>query len=127
MKTIALFLNLPWTLVGIVASILSLPRKVIVFNNPKALIFYVKGFWWYFWHPKRKYIRGMAIGNVVLLGPLEMKNDLEHELVHVKQFDKEPFIHPFLYEYQNWKFGYKNNKYEKEAYESTGSVYVEKK
>ena len=66
----------------------------------------------------------MAIGNIVLLGSNILDKDLEHELVHVSQFEREPLIHPFLYQYQTFKYGYRNNKYEKEAYEKAGNVFV---
>ena len=66
----------------------------------------------------------MAMGNIVLLGKNILDNDMEHELVHVEQFEREPFIHPFLYQYQNLVYGYKENKYEKEAYGKAGNTYI---
>ena len=68
----------------------------------------------------------MAMGNVILLGPNILDKDLEHELVHIKQYQREPFIHPILYAIELLKFGYRNNKYEKEAYGRAGNVYIEK-
>lgn len=73
-----------------------------------------------------KNIRGMAMGNVVLLGPKELEGDLEHELVHVEQFQRAPLIHPFLNFIETVRHGYANNKYEKEAYEKSGSPYLGK-
>lgn len=70
-----------------------------------------------------KRARAMAIGHVVLLGPkLEVK-DLEHELVHVSQHQRVPIIQPILYAVELFKRGYRNNKYEIEAYQKAGNVY----
>lgn len=121
---IALILNLPWTIIGLICGIISIPQRVKFSSKPEAIIFYIKSFWWYAWLPNAKGVRGMAIGNIVLLGPKELKGDLEHELIHVSQSMREPLIHPFLYEYENMKRGYRNNKYEKEAYEKAGNIYI---
>lgn len=119
-----LLLNLPWSLLGILFAIISLPKKLIFVKTPKAIIFNIKSFWWYAWLPGMKGTRAMAIGNIVLLGENILDKDLEHELVHVRQFEREPFIHPFLYQYQNFIHGYKENKYEKEAYRKAGNIYI---
>jgi ASC-1-like (ASCH) protein len=66
----------------------------------------------------------MAIGNIVLMGPKLLANDLEHELVHVAQSMREPLIHPFLYQIENARKGYRKNKYEMEAYTKAGNAYV---
>lgn len=123
-ETMKLLLNSPWSLLGIVCAIISVPRKLTFSNNPKAVIFTVKNFWWYTWIPGMKGVRAMALGNIVLLGENILDKDLEHELVHIQQFEREPFIHLFLYQYQNLVYGYKENKYEKEAYHKAGNVYV---
>lgn len=65
----------------------------------------------------------MALGNAILLGPKEMEKDLEHELVHVEQFERKPFIHFFLYYIEMIKKGYRNNKYEVEAYDRAGNLF----
>lgn len=116
-------LNLPWTLLGLLSSLLSLPKKVTLNKSPRAVVVSVQSFWWYSWLPGMKGARAMAIGNVVLLGPNILDKDLEHELVHTEQFNREPLIHPLLYSYQTFKHGYRNNKYEKEAYDKAGNVY----
>lgn len=67
----------------------------------------------------------MALGYVVLLGPMEREKDLEHELVHVEQYVREPFIHFFLYNFEYLHHGYRNNKYEVEAYNRAGNLYLE--
>lgn len=127
MKTIIFSLNTPWTLIGLFAALLSFPKKVSFSKSPVAVIFTVRSFWWYTWLPNMKGARAMAMGNVVLLGKNSLDKDLEHELVHVGQFEREPFIHPFLYQYQSFKNGYRNNKYEKEAYEKAKNVYIPRK
>lgn len=116
-------LNLPWTLLGLLCSLLSLPKKVILNRNPKAFVVSVQSFWWYSWLPGMKGARAMAIGNVILLGPNILDKDLEHELVHTEQFNREPLIHPILYWYQSFRYGYRDNKYEKEAYKRAGNLY----
>lgn len=67
----------------------------------------------------------MTLGNVILLGPRILKNDIEHELVHVQQHQREPFIHPILSAIETAKYGYKESKYEKEAYSKSKSTYIE--
>lgn len=59
----------------------------------------------------------MALGNTIVLGPKIGKFDLEHEIVHVNQYLRYPLIFPILYYIELFKKGYKNNKYEKEAFE----------
>ena len=70
--------------------------------------------------------RAMAIGNTVLLGPTIEDHDLEHELVHVTQYQRMPLIYPILYHVELFRKGYRNNKYEDEAYRIAGNVYKEK-
>lgn len=124
MTYLALILNIPWTIIGLFSGLISIPTKIEFLSTPKAIVLHVYSFWWYSWLPKAKGVRGMAIGNIVLLGRNVLKGDLEHELVHISQFEKEPLIHPFLYEYENMKYGYRNNKYEKEAYKKAGNIYI---
>lgn len=125
MGLIKFVLNLPWTVVGFLGSILSIPTAMSVSRKPFALVINVKSFWWYSWLPGMNGIRGMANGNVVQLGPTADKADLAHELIHVEQYSREPFVHPFLYAVQSSMFGYKNNKYEREAYSRSGNRYVQ--
>lgn len=67
--------------------------------------------------------RAKTCGNVVLLSNRILKNDLEHELIHVQQAERYPFIFPFLY-YNEFLFkGYKSNKFEEEAHNSSNSTY----
>ncbi|MES2216610.1 MAG: hypothetical protein V4481_04930 [Patescibacteria group bacterium] len=123
MTYVALMLNIPWTILGVVAGLASVPKGVEFSTMPKAIIISVRSFWWYLWMPQSKGVRAMTIGNVVLLGQDLLDKDLEHELVHVIQFEREPFIFPFLYQYQSLKYGYRNNDYEKEAYDKAGNAY----
>lgn len=70
----------------------------------------------------------MANGHVVQLGSNALATDLAHELVHVEQAIRQPFVKPFLYEIETLKHGYRQNKYEREAYNRTGHTYsVERK
>ena len=124
MGIIRIVLNSPWSLVGLVTALIAYPTKIEIFRNPPALIFYVRSFWFVSWTQSIKGVRGLASGNVVLLGTNILKNDLEHELVHVRQSEQAPFIWPVLYLIETLKHGYRNNKYEKEAYSTTNSVYL---
>jgi hypothetical protein len=110
MSILKILLNLPWSLMAITCAVLSAPHTIMVKNN--ALIVRVHGFWWY----PVKGVRAMTLGNVVLLGKNIKKADLEHEMIHIGQTMREPLIHHLLSLYQTLKYGYKNNKYEQEAY-----------
>lgn len=122
MNIIALILNFPYTFIGIIAGVISIPTSLNFHKNPYAMIVKVKSFWWGMGgHYSRA--RAMAIGNSILLSPREEEHDLEHELIHVKQHNHAPLIYPILYYYQSWKYGYRKNKYEDEAYTKSGSVY----
>lgn len=55
-----------------------------------------------------------------------MRNDLEHELIHIEQHMREPFIHPFLAAIELAKNGPRNSKYEKEAYDKANNKYTER-
>lgn len=124
MKFIAFIFNLPWTILGILLSVISIPYKVTFDKKFLAIIFYVKSFWWYSWIPGKKKVRAMANGHTIQLGPLEQEGDVAHELIHVEQAIREPFIHPFLYQLETMKVGYRKNKYEDEAYSRAGNTYT---
>ena len=81
----------------------------------------VKNFWWVFGYMRGA--RAMTIGHVVLLGQNTEAGDMEHELVHVEQFQRAPVLYPFLYYAELLRKGYRNNKYEEEAYRRAGNVY----
>ena len=119
MSAITLILNLPWTLLGIIIAAISFPRSIRTNNRPLALIIKVSSFWWY----PQKGVRGMAMGNIVLLGPNELNRDLEHELVHVEQFEREPLIHPLLGFIDKLKHGNRYSKNENEAYARARNVW----
>jgi len=123
MGFLALILNLPWTALGLLGAIASAPTSIRTHQKPLALIVTVRSFWWL---PGHKGLRAATLGNVVLLSQKLLPSDLEHELIHVEQNEREPLIKPFLYEWQSLKYGYRNNKYEVEAYTRVGNRYVEK-
>lgn len=124
MNVVAIFLNLPWTVVGLLLALLSGLRKVS-FRRPGAIVMTVWGFWWQSWLKNRKGVRAMSIGSVVILSSHLLKGDLEHELIHIEQSIRRPLIHPLLYTYESLRHGYRNNKYEVEAYRRAGNKYVE--
>ncbi len=114
-------LNIPYTVIGLIMGLISFPNKIYFKKKPYAFILNIKKFWWAFGYMKNA--RAMAIGQVVLLSPSLEANDLEHELIHVRQYERAPIIHPILYLFELKKNGYKNNKYEIEAYAKAGNFY----
>ncbi len=121
---IGFVLNIPYTLIGLMAGLISLPYKIQFRVNPYVLIVNVKKLWWTFGYLKNA--RAVTIGQVILLGSNIEDQDLEHELVHVEQYQQVPLIQPILYGIELIRKGYKNNKYEIEAYQKAGNVYKEK-
>ena len=92
-------------------------------KKPVAFVLNVKKFWWVFGY--MRHARAMTIGNVIFLGPNIEDKDLEHELVHVEQHQRAPLVYPVLYYLEFIKKGYRDNKYEEEAYQRAGNVYKE--
>ncbi len=123
MVIIATILNLPWTFLGILLALASVPAH-LSFRRPGAMVIRVRSFWWQSWLKGRKGVRAMSIGSVVILGGNLLENDLEHEIIHVEQALRRPFIHPVLYMYQSLRYGYRQNKYEIEAYEKARNKYI---
>ena len=121
---IRFILNIPYTIVGLIIALVSMPTGIKFRKNPYAFILNVKKFWWMFGYMKNA--RAMAIGHVVMLGPNLENKDLEHELIHVEQHQRMPLIQPILYHFELMRKGYRNNKYEDEAYRRAGNVYKEK-
>lgn len=124
MKILRYILNLPWTLIGLILALASIPKRVHFAND--AIVFKICSFWWtnLVWYMKGKRVRGITNGNVICLGPIEEKNDLHHELIHVQQYMRLPFIYPFLYAVEIFKHGASpKNKYEEEAYRLSDSIY----
>ena len=119
-------LNLPYTLVRLIIGVLSLPEKFLWHAKSRTIIIEVKSFWWAKgW--KMKGLRGTTSGHTVLLLSKKIESfDLEHELIHVRQYDEYPLIFPLLYWYELLKNGYRKNKFEDEAYRIAGNVYKEK-
>src|SRR5665213_1675895 len=123
-RILAAILNLPWAFLGLVGAILSIPSKVSISWKPFAVIFYVRSFWWWNWQRGQKGTRGMTNTWLIQLGPTADAADLEHELIHAEQAEREPFIHPILYILETRRRGYRANKYEEEAYSRSGSRYL---
>lgn len=125
MSFVLFLLNLPYTFLGIFSAVLSIPYQVRFHNNPIAIIISVKKFWWAFGN--KKHSRAMNIGNIILLSPNILENDLEHELVHAKQWEQYPIIYPLLYYFESLAKGYRLNRFEDEAYRLSKSIYKDKK
>ena len=118
MLYIKYFLNIPWTIFALLLGLVSLPLSVL--PQKHAFVIKVRSFWW---HPA-KGVRAITFGNVVLLGKI-IKNDLQHELIHVEQHMREPFVHPLLALIELSRKGYADSKYEQEAYQKSASTYKE--
>lgn len=123
-SVLAKILNLPWTLAGLFAVVLSVPKGFSFHGTPFAIVADVRGFWWYEWLPGEKGVRALTVGNIVLLGQNIEKGDLEHELVHVEQFERRPLIFPFFYWVEKVRYGNRYNKYENEAYTRARNVWI---
>ena len=122
MKRIILFiLDLPFTIIGLVPVVLSEPYSLTLNKNPYALVFKVRKLRGLFGVPKKT--RAATIGHTILLGPRELKNDFEHEIIHVKQTEKYLVIYQPLYLYETLRHGYRKNRFEDEAYRLSNSVY----
>ena len=116
-------LNAPWTIIGLVTTLFSVPKKVAFSKNPPAIIFYIRSFWWYKWIPGRKGIRVMTNGHVVQMSKWADDLDLKHELIHVEQCMRYPLISGFLVLIETIRHGPypPKNRFEKEAYERAGN------
>ena len=124
-KMVSFICNLPHTFVGLVMGLISLSLKLETHKNPFAIILRVKSLWGGIGYLKG--LRATTMGNIILLSKEIKNNNLKHELIHVKQYEEEPFMHPFLYLIEIIKRGYKNNKYELEAYNMAKNDYIELK
>ena len=122
---IGFILNIPYTVIGLLVGLICIPGENIKWHTESyVIILNVRSFWWAVGYLKG--MRAMAIGHTILLGPKLEHNDLQHELVHVRQYDQAPLIYPALYFFELIKKGYRNNRYEKEAYRIAGNIYKEK-
>ena len=116
--------NIPYTVVGLFLGIICLPESIAWEKEQDVIVLNVRSFWWAAGYLKG--VRAMAIGHTVLLGSKIEHNDLKHELIHVRKYDQAPLIYPILYYIELVRKGYRNNKYEKEAYQVAGNIYKEK-
>jgi hypothetical protein len=120
---IRFILNIPYTFFGLLVGLISIPESFKWRVNPYVMIIKIKRFWWTVGY--MKHARAMTIGHVILLSPKIIEKDLEHEIVHVRQHERTPIIQPILYLIELLRKGYRNNRYEVEAYQISGSKYEE--
>ncbi|HEY4486916.1 MAG TPA: hypothetical protein VJB70_04260 [Candidatus Paceibacterota bacterium] len=121
---IGFILNIPYTVVGFLVAVVSVPTQLELRTNPYVFVFNVRKFWWMVGGLKN--IRAITIGHVVILGPKLEEGDLEHELIHVEQNQKRPLVQPVLYFIELLRKGYKNNRYEEEAYRRAGNMFKDR-
>ena len=117
-------LNFPYTIIGFFIGFVCFPKKVQWHKEQHVILIHVTSFWWVVGFMKG--MRAMAIGHVILLGKNLEYHDLEHELIHVRQYDQAPLIFPLLYWIELARKGYRENRYENEAYRIAGNMYKEK-
>ena len=120
MKTIGIILNVPWSILGIVAALLCVPKRFT--SKEGALIIYVRSLKILQILPGKQGLRATTCGTIVLLGPGIDRNDLAHELVHISQYMRYPFVFPLLYLLATMLKG-RMNHFEIEAYEKAGNEY----
>jgi len=118
LKTVfAVVLNAPWTFLCGVAAVISVPTRLEFRGGfMPVFIIHVRSLWWYTWMPEDKNASGWTMGNAILLSPRAVKADLTHELVHVEQYCRAPFVQTYLYMIESWRHDYRHNKYEVEAF-----------
>ena len=121
MGFIAFLLNLPYTLLGVLLALFLRPSKVEFAKEPYRIVFTVRNE--SFGPGYTKGWRGMTCGHTILLNPRVEDKDLEHEIIHVRQYERLPLIFPIFYYLEMWEHGYRNNKYEEEAYSGAGNIY----
>lgn len=68
------------------------------------------------WFLGRRSVAGIALGRTVFLAPHATYDPafLLHEFAHVRQFDSVPAF-PLRYVWQSLRFGYRANRFEREA------------
>jgi hypothetical protein len=118
---ISFILNIPYTVCGLILAIVSYPTSFSFRKKPHCFVIHATSFWWAVGYMKGA--RAATLGHLVLLSNNLEKGDLEHELIHVEQYTRMPVIHPFLYYVELIRKGYRNNKYEDEAYRRAGNLY----
>jgi hypothetical protein len=111
---ISFILNLIWSLLGLAVAIISLPTKIGFESIAEVLVTETERLWIGEIFLRRK-IKGMTFGNLVLLSKAKDELTLKHELAHVRQYNKMPFIFPFLYCFEVMRSGYERNKYDEAA------------
>ncbi len=121
MALIALLLNTPYTLLGLISALATFPYSAKFSNDPLCVIFKTNKCWWGI--GPYKYMRAATTGHVILLTQKTLENDLEHELIHVRQYQHYPLVYPVLYYMESVKKGYRMNKFEDEAFTLSGSYY----
>lgn len=111
---ISTLVNLPWTLLALFCALISYPQSFKILSS--ALAIQVYSLKWIDLLSGRRETKGFTLGNMILISPKADSGTLPHELIHITQFQKYPFVFPILYLIEHFKNGYKNNLYEIQAY-----------
>ena len=115
MRIIAFILNLPWSFLGLLIGAISLPRSLKLDYKKFVLVIKVRQLWLSGLIIGRK-VKGLTMGNVMMLSDASISATYSHEMTHIKQFRKIPLLFPLFYCLEFVKNGYRQDQYEKEAY-----------
>ncbi|MEK7138022.1 MAG: hypothetical protein AAB787_00795 [Patescibacteria group bacterium] len=114
MKITTFLLNIPWTFLGFFIALISLPQNFKFNHQNLVIVAKVKWLWLSSFLIGRK-VRGLTLGNVIMLSNAAIDKTLNHEMTHIKQFQRFPLIFPLLYCLDFAKNGYQANKFEIET------------
>lgn len=115
-RVLKYILNAPYTAVGLLNLLFCVPYKLsfakdaLVFTCLTCGLAHVYGLG----------VRGFATGNIAVVRRGQGQNIIDHELVHIEQYMRHPFIFGFLYLWESRR-GYWKNKFEAEAYDRTNT------
>ncbi len=115
------FLNIFWSLLGILIAIFHMPYSIRYNLEYHAIIIRVKNTWILDMMPGYRHWRWITMWNVVVLNHREEYWDELHECIHVEQFMRYPGILPLLYQIETWKHWYRKNRFEDEAFTRAGN------
>jgi hypothetical protein len=119
-RAVQFFINLPWTMLGTLNAILSIPLSLEFVFDRLAIILWVNNIRFV-----SENVAGWTCGHIILLKTRVRTYDPQivyelklHELTHVDQFDRFWGAFPIFYAAEYLRKGYENNRFEVEAREN---------